>query len=630
MSEDRRMTDWSDERLASAFAARASRAHTPEALASETFERAASRRRGALARPKLAWLAGVAAGLALVAVIGVGTAVAPGPAALRDTPSANPGDPPLISVTDAIGIRDAGFDDREIAVWGWYAPPGPLPCPASLGSGASANPTRPSCPMTLTWLMEQREQVAERTASSITGIHPDGPALNPSLALVDATILPTDAEDVVEAVLIGHFDDRRAEFCSEQERNACADTFVVDRVGRLEGRDVPTLTVRDLAHEDASTGISRELDLLNTEKDIDAAIRRVDPRLEILSRRAVAIERLGSTEPVYAGASGRDSSFVSTAAWLVVALPAADAGERTVARTFMIPDGTVEAITEITRGGPVPISSASSPAPTDSPSAAEGGSSTLYSLIGDPITVAEALDHRDGHLDDTEIAVHGSWVSPPLRCGPRIELPTPLESGCGPGRFFDESPIDPNGLDEPNGPELQPLLDPPAFVAPTLGLTAKDAVEVIAIGHFNDRRAGSCRANGCEFIFVVDALLDPSNPVVDLKAIEEKKPLGGITPIAEARDVERLVTGARRGAMPVFAASAVAPDVLVAWEPTARSSPELMGADAIWIVRYIDTSEEGPPVLKTELVIDGPMKSLSGSTYVPTREGLMIETTIID
>ena len=36
---------------------------------------------------------------------------------------------PIVSVTDAITIRDAGIDDREIAVHGWIAPVVPVPCP---------------------------------------------------------------------------------------------------------------------------------------------------------------------------------------------------------------------------------------------------------------------------------------------------------------------------------------------------------------------------------------------------------------------------------------------------------------------------------------------------------------------
>ena len=42
----------------------------------------------------------------------------------------------------------------------------------------------------------------------------------------------------------------------------------------------------------------------------------------------------------------------------------------------------------------------------------------MTTIVGDPITVADAIDHRDNHLDDTELAICGYGWSPefPIPC----------------------------------------------------------------------------------------------------------------------------------------------------------------------------------------------------------------------
>jgi hypothetical protein len=76
----------------------------------------------------------------------------------------------------------------------------------------------------------------------------------------------------------------------------------------------------------------------------------------------------------------------------------------------------------------------------------------------------------------------------------------------------------------------------------------------------------------------------------------------------------------------VFAVSGA---VVAMFEPQAAEMSALMSAAAVWIVRYVDTVEEGRPVLKTMLIVDGPIDSLGRSAdrpfCFPTPDGLVCE-----
>jgi hypothetical protein len=253
----------------------------------------------------------------------------------------------------------------------------------------------------------------------------------------------------------------------------------------------------------------------------------------------------------------------------------------------------------------------------------------VTTTVGDPISVAEAIDHRDNHLDDTELAVRGfAWRGPPIPC-PRGLVDSPALDQC-PDHFTwiaDETPRD---LIQPVGVTLRLLIRPETYVAVDFGA---EPIDVVVLGHFDDHRAAQCGkgiTERCRRNFIVDAMLDPANPVLDLEAIESFRPDRSLAPIATAAEVERFTSLARRGSNPIFAAFPVSGEDLTRFEPAASEASELTSAAMVWVVRFIDSSEDGPPVLKTELVIDARITSLSGSTYVPTREGLMVETTIID
>src|SRR5262249_51833790 len=101
---------------------------------------------------------------------------------------------------------------------------------------------------------------------------------------------------------------------------------------------------------------------------------------------------------------------------------------------------------------PAPVPSPSRPtsptpsaasSPSAAPSAAQQASKTW---VGDPITVAQAIDHRDNHLDDTELAVEGFAWTALLPC-PLNRRPSPAMLQC-PDNFTwisDEDPGPPAG-----------------------------------------------------------------------------------------------------------------------------------------------------------------------------------------
>jgi hypothetical protein len=607
MTDDLLSTDWADDRLIAALAARSASQPTPSDLISSTLERVRVAPRPTRGRFRFVHLAGATAAAVVLAVVGI--------AVLGPRPTTEPGDPLTatfglepITVSQAIAIRDAGVDDSELAVSGFLATGVVMFCAAPR---ESPNPTRVDCASL--WLMEQPEVLTRTTRTEPVAItrQPTGPAFLPSFSLVDVT-LPSGPRDAasrpVPVTLLGHFDDRRAAFCTADERISCADTFVVDRIAAIDGADVGTTTLLD-----------PETTPLRTDAETDARLHATDPGLRVLSRRVTAIERLSASEPSFNGRRG-PASYLRSVVWLVTALPPVDAAGRAVARTFVIPDSAADPAFEITGDGEVKVESTDPP--TTSPNPSEAPTTTI---VGDPITVADAIDHRDNHLDDTELAIRGYGWSPefPIPC-PANLVDSPALNHCTDNFTWIADQL-PSDLGRADGRALNLLLRPDTYLAVDF---RGEPVEVIAIGHFDDHRAPQCGADlreQCRRNFVVDALLDPVNPVLELDAIESFRPDPSLTPIATAAEVERFASLLPRGSGFVFAAFPVAGADVETFGPTAAESSAVTSAPVVWVVRYVDPSEEGPPVLKTELVIDARITSLSGSTYVPTRDGLTIE-----
>ena len=282
----------------------------------------------------------------------------------------------------------------------------------------------------------------------------------------------------------------------------------------------------------------------------------------------------------------------------------------------------------------VKVPTQESPAPSTSP--------IVSTIVGEPITVSQAIERRDNDLDDTEIAVRGFvWSPPDVTC--QISLGrsrSPLLPPC-PAELSlladVPQPTSPSpAVPESAVPALSLLIRPETYRGERITPAEPpevDSVAVIAIGHFDDHRAGQCpvgQITTCRRTFVVDAVVDAAQPGLDGNAIMNMRPDPSIQTIAMAADVWRAATRAPLGAGFVVASFAVPGATVASFEPQAAESAELTSAAAVWIVRYIDTNEETRLVLKTKLIIDGPVDTLHGSIFILSPDGLLHEITIID
>jgi hypothetical protein len=304
---------WDDARLVAALTARAALAPSPADVVAPTIERI----RGDVARPSL-WnvlrpAVGVAA-ILLVALI-VGTTLPADrlstptivPAASSASPRAStsiqsrsprPGETfglPIITVADAILVRDAGVDDRELAVAGWFTPIPDAVYACPLMRGPIVGPVQLVCPDQFLWLAQDPEVLADAAAPSFKS--PVGPAIHPAFDQIDRSVLPglpnlrscgTRASCPIaptRLVVIGHFDDRRAALCAAEAGQQCRDRFVVDRVDSVAGiEQLPSLldaaagdqlwTVYDVKRLDAAGGAIVSMEVIAGE-----TLFRIEPSL---------------------------------------------------------------------------------------------------------------------------------------------------------------------------------------------------------------------------------------------------------------------------------------------------------------------------------------------------------------
>jgi hypothetical protein len=606
MNDDRQPTDWPDDRLAAAFRARADARPTPSDLSATTIDRIRRVPRTGPTRDRFVRLGGLVAAAAVVAFVAVALVYRPTTGPIGSAAPTTFG-LPVLSVAEANAIRDGGVDEREIAVHGFLATFGPMPCPPPTTDFTTLNnPTRLWCESAQTWVMEQPEVLVSRTSTSVSARPPSGPAFKPGLALVDTTGLGLLGEsDVpVEVVFIGHFDDRRADLCPTDVRVACRDTFIVDRIDR---GTIQTVTLND----QAAPG--------QTDSEIDALISRVDSSLRIISRRVVAIENLGLTEPVYQATPSGTPSYVSSAAWIVTALPPVDAGGRVIARTFVIFDGT-DIISEITRNGPaqVALGEAASPSPgttstsipspslgpTPSPTAAQSGQATLSTLLAAPITVSQAIDHRDNHLDDTELAVIGYYIVPNIVLDCAVDVSSPISPHCEDSVTWlaEQQPADLSavgGLTPPTGPKLNVAIRAGTAFG-LVPITPKASVSsVVVLGHFDDRRAETCaEVMPCRLEFVVDRVEDAGGSMPLLR-VDSQTQSAKETPEAVSARILRDVGLALDSWLVVVDGSSL-PSI----DPAViQYASELADAKVVWIARRL-LLEDGRLVVRSAYTAD--------------------------
>jgi hypothetical protein len=761
--EERRPTDWPDERLADAFLARAAARPTPADLAEATLERIRASSPRSTSPFGLRSIGALAAAAAIVVALGA-IAIGQGPVEPAEQPTMALG-LPVVSVSDAITIRDTDPTDREIAVRGFFSPAQPISCPAPQ-LGGSENPIRLDCPLMTQWLLENPERLVTRSPNSMSGQPPMGPAFHPVFPFIDmsAVTAAVVGDDPVDMVVIGHFHDRRGDpdtsLCGGSGEAGC-DGFVVDGIHSVAGTRVASSTVIDL--EPWPPEPRREPAW--TPDDVDRLVQQAVPSFAILSRVAMPGHRIRELEPsLGTGALGIIDRPI---AWVITGLDASTSGSLLVRRTFLIVDGTAEAyetapwdvepnvgfvpftLIPLPLASPEPTDAAAEPitldlvdvldrhlsveivdesgllvsaapvapgTPSDVPTpgnkvavsqvagrpnnirlswvggacdgpvrftirsdgrtilveqrpwegdtgsfctlvgiprsitldfsepvpAAEveivGGAGTQIvpadepsdppsTVVGEPISVRAAIEHRDNDLDDTEIAVKGWLVALPIEClGTPVPPVSPAELHCGDGLvWLAEGPPTQEGpgLTGPEPPAFNVLVRPETYKQVVV-IQPGQPVEVIVLGHFDDHRAAQCptdQVETCRRNFLVDAVLDATQPSLDLNAIENLVLDPTLVTVARAADAERVATATLGGGGTVLAAFAVSGNTVVEFEPQAAEWNELTSAAAVWIVRYVE-SDAQRPVLKTKLMIDRPVGSLGRFVCSPTLDGL--------
>jgi hypothetical protein len=342
--------DWDDERLAAAFRAQFDRP-APAGLEKDVHVHivgTAPARFGAMRHRGPGWSLAAAAVIVIVigtvafSVGGLGRGVGtpnPSDAGAHASPAAIPTPTeqalpgvvfglPIIHLADAFAIRNAGIDDREIAVQGWFEG-GLMPgCPAP--NVNPINPLQVGCPDGFVWLMERAETLISHSGNRTDMTGPSGPALNPDLDGIERSWQPTAAEALdanglsipTDVVFVGHFDDRRAALCPKAEVADCRDRFVVDSVARVHGVEPP------LSVMGAAPGSTK-----STVADIEAIIANEAPQSTILSMLVVDPETDVTTiEPSLA--STGDGSLVRTTVWVVRVL------ETDRIATYIVVDGS--------------------------------------------------------------------------------------------------------------------------------------------------------------------------------------------------------------------------------------------------------------------------------------------------
>ncbi len=185
-----------------------------------------------LSRPGMIVAAGTTLALVAIPVL-----------ALLDGPAPGASDEPteafgrrVMTVAEALEVRDHR-DPRpsgpvSIAVAGWYSASWAASCPAS----GPVDPLEARCPAMFGWLMESPEDQLTVTATSASGRQPIGPAFNPRfLPGVSAPEVPPGPVTgvfpdpaPVRVVLVGHWNDSRAAFCTDDGAVTCAREFVVE------------------------------------------------------------------------------------------------------------------------------------------------------------------------------------------------------------------------------------------------------------------------------------------------------------------------------------------------------------------------------------------------------------------
>ena len=586
-----RPSEWDDDRIADAY-----RALTSESAPKDV--RAMWVRRGTRLPAPLA-----AAAVIVVLLMGATLALSTRSGPLTSPPASPTGsrgvDLPILSVGELLGGRVTQLDDAERLVRGWLHPSIALSCPAP----APGTPEVDGGPLdafcgSLTWLSDQPATAEQQP------LQPSEPRID-LFTDVDVSIeTPLPRVAPAQVIVFGHFNDRRASFCSAEAIDRCRHEFVVDRIVAPTADAV----LRPPAGWQAMPGPIRHAGAAGTH-----VVAALGAPLTVVSEGVIDGTELEKIEPgirTHPELAGRGG------VWVVRGYDPADPG-RTL-RSFMVRDewvGTMPPVAwEFARGGMVQRGGASADA-------------SPPTVLGLPVrSVADLVALQGGSFDDREIAVRG-WLSPFVAVPCPSFAISPLEIGCpeefqwlmaAPEELSVRNPDGSGSFNFPSGPGVNPKLD---MASDDPSAVRQEAVEVIAVGHLDDPRASRCPVElrqRCRQRFVVDRIALPTDP-----------PVAGLPqPWATAEDshatlssvVEHLARIEQRAT--VLSAGSIDGRMMRFYEPTLAAVPDLAEAGPVWLVRIMDPGGSGrsrlfairepwlakEPKIAYELTREGPVR----------------------
>ena len=343
---------------------------------------------------------------------------------------------------------------------------------------------------------------------------------------------------------------------------------------------------------------------------------------------AAVIERL-ARDP-RAGTRPRTTSFIAAAAAVILVLGVGGVAIMTLSNR---PPAASTASPGPSASGPID-GSVVRPEPLPSgPTATDPAAAMTF--FGMPIiTVAEAMDHRDQHLDDTELVVRGFGWAPGLMSCPAVVPDSPARAQC-PSGFTWLAQVAPQNarfgpsMAVPLGPAINLLIRDETAMGIALDNQPRD---VLVVGHFDDHRASLCTdsiVDACRRNFLVDAIVNstflgytsiPLQPFDPLAFNPKDEP-----PVVAAKEqVERIAgEGRARAVRALFTIFAVSGPLLRSYEPGAQAVPALTSAKAVWIVRFLD-DVAGRDVVRTKLIVDGTFVEMSANVYEATAAGVQL------
>jgi hypothetical protein len=626
MTDERSTTGWNDARLAAAFRARSADSPTPGDLALVAIDRARQSGSQSRSRRGFGYVAVLAAAASVVVAVGALTLGRPIIEPSEDLSEAH--GLSILSVAQAVAVRDGAPSDREIAVRGYFSPaPEGLHCPARV---LHENPVRLDCPASFQWLLDTPDPLGVITSTlpaGRTGFQPVFPGLDMS-ALTGPAKQAEEGGSLVEVVVIGHFHDRRGDtdktaLCGGASPADC-NSFVADGIYSIAGQRIPSSVVVDL--EPWAPEPRREPSW--SPSDVASHVTSAVPALEILSTVALPGHRIRELEPsLGTGALGIIDRPI---AWLVTGLDPGAGGREPVRRTFLLLDGSAEAYETVPwdvepRVGFAPVALGSPPGIAASVSPAPSPSSAAFptKVIGLPVvSVSDVLAEMSGNFDDTELAVRGYFLSESTFDSCPVAPPQTAPSGqaCAqPQRWLMEEQgllADPvSGRPMPTGAAIKPFVHP--SVSFDVPLATEHPVPIVVVGHVADHRGDAFNRD-----FVVDALVWRSG-----EAVESQLVSSGPSPV----EIEAAVTARIDRDLDPAAATwvgIVAGRDLVELDPEAvQSAPELGDAAAVWTFRrLVDEVVDGRarPVVRMAYTADGSNRVW----YSPGCCGVDLATTI--